>query len=315
MNIETFAEWLRLQGYKVIRTRSSYWYEISPRIYQAFPYHWQIEPTEEELLELLQGYKAIGLRFSAPLLSSSGALSYHVVYKTPPYNLENLSKKARYDVRKGLRHYHVEEIPFRRLAAEGWQLRLETLERQGRQGAETEEWWRDLCLEAGRLPGFEAWGAIDENGGLGAGIFAFICDEWCSILYQQSKTHALAFGANNALTYTFTNAILRRTGVTKVFYGLHSLDAPSTVDSYKFRMEFIAEPVRQRVVFHPKLATFFNQHSYSALKLFHQQNTTSKLLAKAEGMIRFYLEGQKPLARQQWPEALASTTLTELRSG
>ena len=50
MNAEIFAEWLRRQGHSVVRTTSSYWYDKSSRVYQAFPYHWIIQPTEEELI-------------------------------------------------------------------------------------------------------------------------------------------------------------------------------------------------------------------------------------------------------------------------
>jgi len=36
-------------GYKIEKTSSSYWYEPAT-VYQAFPYHWIIQPAEEELL-------------------------------------------------------------------------------------------------------------------------------------------------------------------------------------------------------------------------------------------------------------------------
>ena len=67
MNAEIFAEWLRRQGYRVVRTASSYWFEVSARVYQAFPYHWVIEPSEEELSRLLTEHHAIALRYSTPV--------------------------------------------------------------------------------------------------------------------------------------------------------------------------------------------------------------------------------------------------------
>ena len=67
MNPETFAEWLQRQGYKVVRTDSSYWYEASSRVYQAFPYHWLIQPAEDELSAFLRQQNAIGLRYSTPI--------------------------------------------------------------------------------------------------------------------------------------------------------------------------------------------------------------------------------------------------------
>ena len=49
MNAEIFAEWLRRQGMQVHRTDSTFWCEASSRAYQAFPYHWVIQPAEAKL--------------------------------------------------------------------------------------------------------------------------------------------------------------------------------------------------------------------------------------------------------------------------
>ena len=52
MNAENFSEWQRRQKHKVIRTKSSYWYEASPHVFQAFPFHWVITPSEKEVNDL-----------------------------------------------------------------------------------------------------------------------------------------------------------------------------------------------------------------------------------------------------------------------
>ena len=85
MTAEVFAEWLRRQGHRVVRTASSYWYDVSPRVFQAFPYHWIIEPSEEELGRLLRENNAIALRYSAPVSAPQGKVSYHVVCEDPNY--------------------------------------------------------------------------------------------------------------------------------------------------------------------------------------------------------------------------------------
>jgi hypothetical protein len=79
MTPEIFAEWFRRQGHRVVRTESSYWYEASRRVYQAFPYHWMIEPGEDELHDLLTKQHAIALRYSTPLQRHLGYISYHAV--------------------------------------------------------------------------------------------------------------------------------------------------------------------------------------------------------------------------------------------
>jgi hypothetical protein len=302
---ESFAEWMRRQGYSVVRTTSSYWVELAPHIYQAFPYHWLIQPEDTELRQMVQNSKAIALRYSAPVESAEGSISYHVFYEGSEYAMSGLPKKARYDVRKGLRHVEIQPISFSRLATEGWPLRCDTLERQGRIGAENQAWWFNLCTSTEGLPGFEAWGAMSD-GDLVASLLVYTSDDCCSILYQQSRTRHLSNGVNNALVYRFTNEVLKRPGIKRIFYGLHSLDAPATVDRFKFRMGYSAKAVRQRVLFHPRLRPLFNRGTHTALKHILRLQPGNRTLAKSEGLIRFYLEGKKPLQKQNWPPPLKS---------
>ena len=71
-------------------------------------------------------------------------------------------------------------------------------------------------------------------------------------------------------------------------------------------MKYIAKPVRQRVVFHPRLEPLFNQASYAFLNQILRLLPSNTTLAKAEGMVRFYLEGKQPLQKQAWPPPLES---------
>ena len=57
--------------------------------------------------------------------------SYHVVLHEP-YDLTNLPHQARSGVKKGMNNFQVQQIPFERLAEEGWVLQQDTLDRQGR---------------------------------------------------------------------------------------------------------------------------------------------------------------------------------------
>jgi hypothetical protein len=308
MNAETFAEWMRRQGHRVVRTSSTYWCEVSPRVYQAFPYHWVIQPPEEELRTLLRENRAIALRYSTSTGARRGKLSYHVVCDGPTYDLASLPRQARQNIRRGLRYAAIEKIPISRLATEGWQLRLETLTRQGREVAETEEWWRRLCLTAEDLPGFEAWGAI-HNGELAATFLAFACDDCYTLPYLQSATAHLRQRVTNAIFYAVTREALGRPEINTVFAGLQSLDAPPSVDEFKFRMDYTARPVRQRVVFHPWLAPLVARYGQSVVGQLLRHWPDSPALAKVEGMVRFYLEGKLPLREQDCPERLVHCVL------
>lgn len=303
MNIEVFADWIERQGYAVMSTSSSHWYEIRPRVYQAIPFQWLISPSEAEVGQVFSETRAVALRYSTPVGAGEGKVSYHVVNMNRDYDLSQFSRSTRYDVRKGLRYAGVEPISLARFASEGWALRAETLARQGRVGAETEEWWRCLCRSAEGLPGFDAWGAVRE-GKLMASILTCTVNDCCVGLYQQCCVEGLKMCVNNALTYSFTKEALSRPGITQVFYGLHSLDADERLDTFKFRMGYVAKPVRQRVVFNRWMRLCVNRLSYRMLRAARKHWPERPSLAKAEGMARFYLEGKKPLVEQTWPECL-----------
>jgi len=302
-SLEAHIEWYKKQGYRVVLSKSSGWVEFAKGVFLAFPYHWVITPTKDEITNLISENKMVALKYSTSLVSPSGQISYHVVYDEPSYSLSSLSKKARYDVKKGLNYASFESISLKRLAYEGWQLQYDTLVRQGRQNSETKDCWEKMCLAGEDLPGFESWGAI-HNGELVAALLAFTFNDTISILYQQSKTDHMKFCVNNALTYTFTHNALQRIGIRQVFYGLHSLDAPPGVDQYKIRMGYSAKPVRQQVVFNPILQIFVNKQSLRLLQWTKILLSENPVLNKAEGMLRFSLQGKLPMSEQNWPEVL-----------
>jgi hypothetical protein len=304
MNADIFADWLRLQGHRVVRTPSSYWVEIGPRIYQAFPYHWVIQPSKQELSELLFRERAIGLRYSTPLGSKSGKISYHVVFDGSTYNIDTLSANERRNIRRGLKRCQIERITMRRLATDGWTLQKETIERQGRTDCMSENEWQRICLTAEDLPGFEAWGATVEGKLVASMLIGQIGDSY-SLLYSQSSSEHFRNKVNTVLMFAISCELLSRSGTQMILSGIQSLDAPPSVDEFKFRLGYRAKPVRQRVVFHPWLAPLFNPVSHAALKQLRRLRPGSPFLAKTEGMIRFYLEGRQPLDKQSWSPHLA----------
>ena len=308
MNPDIFAEWFRRQGHSVIQTRSSYWVNLGSRMYQAFPYHWLITPREEELRYLLRQNKSIGMRYSTPWEASIGKISYHVVAEKGGFDLDTLPRRVRQDIRKGLEYANIELIPISRLAHEGWRLRHETLLRQGRSGAENETWWKRMCMSAEDLPGFEAWGAI-HNGQLVSAMLAARCDDCYTFLYHQSATNHLKYGVNNAIFFSITEETLKRPEISQNFVALQSLDAPPSVDHFKFRMGYSAKSARQRVVFHPWLTPLFSPVTHFALKAFAKRLPENSALAKAEGVICFYLDGKLSLDEQVVPEALVDKQL------
>jgi hypothetical protein len=303
MTPDVFAEWLRCQGQQVVRTPSSYWHSQGPRVFQAFPYHWTVRLSEEELTSLLREHGIIAARYSTAPDAPLGCLSYHVVYEKPTYDFEDLGKWARKNVRRGLRNCAVEPVPFELLAREGWSLQQDTLDRQGRHLRVSREEWRRRCESAAALPGFEAWGALVQ-GTLAASVMTFQMGDCGYMLYQQCRREFLTAHVNNALSFVVTKTLISRAALRSIFYTLHSLDAPAEMDEFKLRMGYTAKPVRQRVVFHPRLAPLLNPATHALLKLAKRLRPGSPLVSKAEGMVRFYIEGKRPAEQQLVPKPL-----------
>jgi hypothetical protein len=313
MNADIFAKWFRMQGKQVVRTQSSYWVDGGARAFQAFPYHWLTEPTRGELDDFLKENKAITLRYSTPVHASSGYVSYHTVLGDMAYDISNLGKRTRKNIRHGLDHSQVMPISFERLAGEGYSLLLDTMDRQGRNPDIMHKEWETLCLSAGDLAGFETWGAFVDNK-LAASALVFRMDDYYYFLYQHSLRQYLSENVNNALTFVLTQELVKRSETKSIFYGLHSLDAPDSLDEFKFHMGYSAKPVRQQVVFHPWLRSFVNNTSHTVVYKLLNWNLGNPLLSKAEGILRFYLDGKQDPSLQQWPECLTSQKEEILKS-
>lgn len=288
MNAEVYAQWLQSQGQRVVQTCSSYWQSDGFGVYQAFPYHKLIEPSPEELEELAWKHHAVALRFSTAPIEGSVAQGYHAVYTGTDYDFAVLSTKARTNVRRGLRSCTIGQISRERYVEEGWDLRVDTLSRQGRLVHENRETWRKRSWVPPNLQGFEFW-AAEVDGKLAATVLTFRMDDWFYLVYQQCHRNYLRAHVNNALSFTVTQTLVRRANVKGIFYGLRSLDAPASVDAFKFQMGYEAKPVRQKVVFHPYLAPWMNGFTHRLSKALVALNPGSRHLAKAEGMLRQYL--------------------------
>jgi hypothetical protein len=288
MTPEIYSEWLRRLGQRVIRTPSSYWHSEGLGVYQAFPYHWLIEPSAAELSELFTQHKAVALRYCVSPGRTQGCPSYAIVFEGKGYDLERLGHRTRKNVRRGLRNCSVEPISFQRLVEEAWELRRDALDRQGRRLNITYESWRKRYLSADGLAGFQAWGAWVQNR-LAGYLVTFQMDDCVCIIDQQSHRDFLELNVNNAITFLVSQQAAAQPGVNLLFYGLESLDAPARVSEFKFHMGYEARPVGQRIAFHPYVAPLVNKFTYRVSQGLSALSPKNRLLAKAEGMLRFCL--------------------------
>ena len=126
-----------------------------------------------------------------------------------------------------------------------------------------------------------------------------------------SHSRFLSQHVNNAVFYAVSRELLTREDVDHIFFTVQSLDAPANVDEFKFRMGFEARPVRQRVDFHPLLSPFTSRTVHAWTRSLLQRDPSNPTLDKAEGMLRFHVEGRRRLSEQSWPECLVSFKAAE----
>lgn len=305
MEIENFARWQERQGNRVLQTESSFWYEAGPNVFQAFPYDWQITPSDQELHDLMVRNHIVAVRFSTPVTAPLGKISYHIIKKYP-YTIDNLKNKSRKNIRIGLSRSEVKEIPLAQLAEEGWVLQYNTLVRQNRTDSMDRQKWELICLSAEGVPGFNAWGCY-VAGKMASCLLTVRLDGTAYFLYSLSHEDYLDLRVNHVIFFEVTQRLLCGDGVHTAFFTVQSLDAPKSVDEFKFRIGLEPIPVRQRIVFHPLLAPFANKFTHKAIYDLLKISRNKSFLAKAEGIFRFYLEGKLPLSQQEYPDCLVGT--------
>lgn len=256
MNAQQFAEFWRLQGYRVISTRSADWY--TPHAFSALsiPYHRWIAPARLEVARVFVSAPAIVLRFpSAP--DGAGKEGGIFLCADRAYDFHNLQPRTRTMTRRGLEHCAIERADFDYLAEHGHALNVQTFLRQGRSAnSMTEQQWRAYCRAAGKLPDFAAWCAW-VNGRLAAFMVTAMIEEYQSILHASSATDYLPSYPNHALVFTVTQQSLSRAQADCVSYGLKSLDDTAGLNRFKAHMGFTLKPFKENLIVHPLLQPFF----------------------------------------------------------
>jgi len=113
------------------------------------------------------------------------------------------------------------------------------------------------------------------------------------VLYAQSDRRYFDKYINNALCYTVSHELYARPGIRRIFYSTQSLDAPASVDEFKFAMGYRAQAVRQIVKFHPVAAPLLNWTTYKLGRWMMARYPDNAYFSKIDGMIRLYLDGKR----------------------
>lgn len=287
MNSQSYAEFLRAIGHRVVPVGSFCWYDASRFFFLSAPPHRTYEPTKEELDAALRTMPCLGVRFAAPL-ESEGKLSYQIVCDERDYGLDKLSGNTRSKVRRGLKRCIVEPVPFALIATAGKQAHADTVERQGRDGVLSGEKWQRFFAAAESAPGMEGWGAWHGET-LAAFLVTVTFDDCVEFLLARSCNDSLGAYPNNALIFRVAEEMLVRRGVREISFGLESLEPVGPLDQFKFSMGFRQRPLRQRIVFRPALAKVLRLEPVRSLvhRWSEQSDHRGVFWRKTAGILRF----------------------------
>jgi hypothetical protein len=250
MQASTYAEFFASIGNRIIQTESCYWYNPEPFLFRSLPVHRYVTPSSSEIAKVLLRGPALALRYPKPPDANGPHGSMYVCYDRN-YDFASLSQNVRSRTRRGLARCRIDQIDFGYLADHGYALTAETTLRQmGTTPSTTEAQWHQFCANAGRIPGFEAWGAFVEDR-LATYIVAMLVEDCYYVHLQKSVTDLLKYYPNNALLFTVMKTKLACPEVRFISHGPKALAVGKGLEYYKTSMGFVLEPFTEQVVFNP----------------------------------------------------------------
>lgn len=245
-----YAGFLERRGRRIYEAGGCYWHTVEPRMVMSIPYHEPMQPSTEEVTELLRRTRSAGARYLAP--EGCGLEGGLYVRAKAPYDLSSVHSKARNRQRHALERCTVREAEKEELLSSGLELNRDTMQRQGRYDAEfgDEKQWRRL-VEACASPGVKVMGAYAE-GELAAYAVTLIEDRWVHILHQFSATRFLgkAF-PNEALTFELTRQAAEDPDSDQISYGVAGLVRGEGLHEYKLRHGYQFLPFGYAFLLHP----------------------------------------------------------------
>jgi hypothetical protein len=260
MNAELYAEFLRLLGFKVVKTRSCYWYTRASRFFfQNIPFHRGIEPTEEELQYFFEQSGAFAARYLTAGEVRDNDKSIWIC-EDSNYDLSCLHKNARRGVRRGLDRCTIKQVEFSWLEKPAFPLIQDTLKRQNRlETAVSPEEWRTFCTSAARFDDVQAWAAFAKNE-LASFILVSIIEDHAYILENYSATRFLSpYYPNNALTYAVTCEMLQNRCLSGINHGLEPFEDLNTLSEFKKKMGYRRKNLVQRLAVKPLYRKMLNR--------------------------------------------------------
>ncbi|MDR3591530.1 MAG: hypothetical protein P4N41_17890 [Negativicutes bacterium] len=257
MDTKIWSDFFRAIGHKVFSSQSSDWYEVQKGMLFSIPYHHLIDPSKDELDDLLERSGAIALRYPTHT-TGFGFDSTLAMCDARGYSLDTLNRKVRNRVKKGAANFDVRQFDITELKMEALALNKITCARQNRNDPKTNiNYWTRLC-ESVKSAGVIAVGAFAQER-LGAYALVIETPPTVEIILQCSDTELLDLCPNNILTYEITRKYLEDPASQMVVsYGLGSLEETDSLDHFKIGMGYRLDAIKQCIYFRKKIGWIVN---------------------------------------------------------
>lgn len=292
MQHSIFYEFCRNSGFKVFTSESSDWYMIQPGMLMSIPYHHLINPSQEELDQLLKESGAWALRFPTSI-ENFGFLSKLEICDHFGYDINFLKHGPRNRVKGGFENCEIRQVSIDALKSDGFKLNLRTLKRQNRNDPKgNQKYWMRICDGLSQTNGAKIFGAYYKDH-LAAYIVILELPTIAEMVIQNSDTEFLIYNPNNLLTYHVAwHYLTERANPVPICYGLGSLEDTPSLDHYKTGMGFEMRPIKQRLYFRKGLRFFLRPSLLHLLEFINRYITRKKnyKIDKSCALLKRYLE-------------------------
>lgn len=252
IELAKFMEW---RGRRIVEACGVLWHSLEGRFFMSLPYQTPVDPDRGQLDRMLRSARALGARF--PSRTWQGLSSGIYMYRGKTLTLQQVHPKHRPRVRKGFEKFVVRWMEADELEAKGFQLNIDTMNRQGRYDPEFGELgnWKRLTKAVGRSCAVKAVGAFHDER-LSAYMITCREDGCLHILHQMSRTEDLNDFPNHLLTYAVTKQGAEDPQLDSVCYGSVSLVQTDGLHEYKLRFGYEVLAHSSAFRLHPGFAPF-----------------------------------------------------------
>lgn len=206
---------------------------------QRFPLECNESVDPDFVQELISIAGVHIVTYLLPASKTHVANCFDYVCDGPDYQIDDLSKNGRRDVRRGLRNFLVRLCSWDEIAKDGFPACADTFARHG-YSAPDPSWFADMVAQLKRSQFHEVWGAWREDR-LAAWMTVIKIDDWAIIDVARSCTELLKWCPNNAICFAATSRLIVEEKRKYVTYGLSSIQVDVnelSMHKYKIRMNY-----------------------------------------------------------------------------